>query len=299
MDPDRYLIVLPTYDERENLPRMVEALEAVRARMPFAGEVLVVDDNSPDGTGRLADDLAGRHDWLSVLHRPGKQGLGRAYLAGLNSSTLKPRSHVLLKDPVSGKPSLISDDSSASPTVGPDGDVYYGVLENPFPEHDARGWLLHFNANLTRAKTPGSFGWDNTVSVMPASAVPSYRGTSPYLLVSKYNNYLGLGKHGDGHNQVALLDPRASQKDPYAPARTMKAVKTILSPTSLVTRCGPVAQPSPSEGTTKPTAPTNASERAFNFIGEYCRVSWEDSSRVSSRRPRGRARGGPASRAGG
>ncbi len=65
---------------------------------------------------------------------------------------------------------------------------------------------------------------------MPASAVPSYRGTSPYLLVSKYNNYDGIGPHGNGHNQVALLDPRASQKDPYAHTRTMKAVKTVLSP---------------------------------------------------------------------
>ena len=108
--------------------------------------------------------------------------------------------------------------------------MYYGVLENPFPSHDDRGWLLHYNATLTRAKTPGSFGWDNTVSVMPARAVPSYHGTSPYLLVSKYNNYLGIGPHGNGHNQVAVLDPRASQKDPYANARVMKAVQTILSP---------------------------------------------------------------------
>jgi hypothetical protein len=152
------------------------------------------------------------------------------FLVGLNAATLKPRFHVLLKDPVSGKPAAVSLDSSASPTVGPDGDVYYGVVENPFPEHDGRGWLLHFNATLTRAETPGSFGWDNTVSVMPASAVPGYRGTSPYLLVSKYNNYAGLGKHGNGHNQVALLDPRVSQKDPYARTRTMKAVKTVLSP---------------------------------------------------------------------
>jgi hypothetical protein len=132
------------------------------------------------------------------------------FLVGLNAATLKPRFHVWLKDPVSGKPALFSSDSSASLTVGPDGDVYYGILENPFPSHDSRGWLLHFNATLTRAKTPGSFGWDNTVSVLPASAVPSYRGTSPYLLVSKYNNYYKFGPHGDGRNKVALLDPRAS-----------------------------------------------------------------------------------------
>jgi hypothetical protein len=153
-----------------------------------------------------------------------------AVLVGLDATTLKARFHVLLKDPVSGQPAFVSTSSSASPTVGPDGDVYYGVLENPFPSHDDRGWLLHYNATLTRAKTPGSFGWDNTVSVLPARAVPRYHGTSPYLLVSKYNNYLGIGPHGDGHNRVAVLDPRAGQKDPYADTRVMRAVQTILSP---------------------------------------------------------------------
>jgi hypothetical protein len=154
----------------------------------------------------------------------------RGILVGLNSASLKPRFHAPLKDPVSGRPAVISTSSSASPTVGPDGDVYYGVLENPFPNHDDRGWLLHYNASLTRAKTPGSFGWDNTVSVLPARAMPGYHGTSPYLLVSKYNNYLGIGPHGNGHNRVAVLDPRASQKDPYADTRVMKAVQTVLSP---------------------------------------------------------------------
>jgi hypothetical protein len=154
----------------------------------------------------------------------------RGILVGLDATTLKPRFHVVLTDPVNGQPAMISTSSSASPTVGPDGDVYFGVLGNPITSHDFRGWLLHFNATLTRAKIPGSFGWDNTVSVLPARAVPGYHGTSPYLLVSKYNNYFGIPPHGNGHNQVAVLDPRASQKDPYASTRTMKAVQAILSP---------------------------------------------------------------------
>jgi hypothetical protein len=154
----------------------------------------------------------------------------RATLVGLDAVTLKPRFSAVLKDPVSGQPAFISDSSSASPTVGPDGDVYYGVLENPFPNHDHRGWLLHFDATQTRTKTPGSLGWDNTVSVLPAGAVPRYHGSSPYLLVSKYNNYLGIGPHGNGRNRVAVLDPRTSQKDPFADARVMKPVQTILSP---------------------------------------------------------------------
>jgi sugar lactone lactonase YvrE len=154
----------------------------------------------------------------------------RGILVGLSATTLRPRYHVVLKDPATGRPAMISTSSSASPTVGPDGDVYFGVLESSFGTHDARGWLLHFNAALTRTKTPGSFGWDNTVSVVPASAVPRYHGRSPYLLVSKYNNYLGVGPHGNGRNEVAVLDPRTSQKDPFANVRTMKAVETILSP---------------------------------------------------------------------
>ena len=154
----------------------------------------------------------------------------RGILAGLNASTLRPRFHVALTDPGTGRPALISAGSTASPTVGPDGDVYDGVLGNPYLSHDGRGWLLHFNATLTRTKIPGSFGWDNTVSVLPARAVPGYHGTSPYLLVSKYNNYIDTRPHGNGHNEVAVLDPRSSRKDPYANVRTMKAVEIVLSP---------------------------------------------------------------------
>jgi dolichol-phosphate mannosyltransferase len=72
------LIVMPTYNERENLPRMVARLLA----LPVKVDLLVVDDNSPDGTGKLADELAAQHPEVHVLHRAEKNGLGRAYLAG-------------------------------------------------------------------------------------------------------------------------------------------------------------------------------------------------------------------------
>jgi dolichol-phosphate mannosyltransferase len=74
-------ICLPTYNERENLEPMVAALGAV---LGDDGVVLVIDDNSPDGTGEIADRLAEAHDWFHVLHRPQKEGLGPAYLAGFN-----------------------------------------------------------------------------------------------------------------------------------------------------------------------------------------------------------------------
>ena len=72
------LVIVPTYNERENLELIAQRLHAA---VP-AAHLLVVDDNSPDGTGRLADELAGREDWVHVLHRTGKQGLGAAYVAG-------------------------------------------------------------------------------------------------------------------------------------------------------------------------------------------------------------------------
>ncbi len=74
----RAVICLPTYNEIENLRPMVEAIRAV---VP-AVDVLVIDDNSPDGTGRLADELAAADAQVHVLHRAGKEGLGKAYLAG-------------------------------------------------------------------------------------------------------------------------------------------------------------------------------------------------------------------------
>jgi dolichol-phosphate mannosyltransferase len=69
-------VCLPTYNERENLEAMVRALE------PLGARVLVIDDNSPDGTGEIADRLAGELDFVSVLHRDRKEGLGPAYIAG-------------------------------------------------------------------------------------------------------------------------------------------------------------------------------------------------------------------------
>jgi dolichol-phosphate mannosyltransferase len=72
-------LVLPTYNEVENLESIVRA---VREQLPPARRVLVVDDGSPDGTGELADRLAGRHDDVEVLHRARKEGLGPAYVAG-------------------------------------------------------------------------------------------------------------------------------------------------------------------------------------------------------------------------
>jgi dolichol-phosphate mannosyltransferase len=71
-------VVIPTYNERDNLELIVSR---VRAAVPSA-DILVVDDNSPDGTGEIADKLAASDSHVHVLHRPGKSGLGAAYIAG-------------------------------------------------------------------------------------------------------------------------------------------------------------------------------------------------------------------------
>jgi dolichol-phosphate mannosyltransferase len=78
MSVQRALVIVPTYNERENLPRLIPGILAQDLRL----EVLVVDDASPDGTGRLADEIAAERPRVHVLHREGKLGLGTAYLAG-------------------------------------------------------------------------------------------------------------------------------------------------------------------------------------------------------------------------
>jgi dolichol-phosphate mannosyltransferase len=76
-------LILPTYNEAENLQAIVTAAgEVLSGAAPEGFRVLVVDDGSPDGTGRLADGLAGEHEWVQVLHRAEKNGIGPAYLAG-------------------------------------------------------------------------------------------------------------------------------------------------------------------------------------------------------------------------
>jgi dolichol-phosphate mannosyltransferase len=86
------VLCLPTYDERENLERMIDALE------PLGIRVLVIDDNSPDGTGEIADRLAAERDWLTVLHRERKEGLGRAYVAGFQEVLRGDADYVLEMD---------------------------------------------------------------------------------------------------------------------------------------------------------------------------------------------------------
>jgi dolichol-phosphate mannosyltransferase len=88
-------LVLPTYNEVENIEAFVAA---VRAELPPSAHVLIVDDSSPDGTGEVADRLAAEGPGLSVLHRPRKEGLGPAYIAGFRRALAEGAGLVLEMD---------------------------------------------------------------------------------------------------------------------------------------------------------------------------------------------------------
>ena len=79
-DLGKIVVIVPTYNERDSLPLIIER---IRAAVPEA-DILVVDDNSPDGTGQIADSLAASHQHVQVMHRAGKEGLGAAYTAGFS-----------------------------------------------------------------------------------------------------------------------------------------------------------------------------------------------------------------------
>jgi len=72
------LIIIPTYNEKENIEKLIEEIQKLNKGF----HILIIDDNSPDGTGRIADELAGKYSEVSVIHRPAKLGLGTAYISG-------------------------------------------------------------------------------------------------------------------------------------------------------------------------------------------------------------------------
>lgn len=90
----RTLVITPTYDERENIAPFVAAVLAVDPAI----HILVVDDNSPDGTGEVADGLAASTGRVHVLHRPGKQGLGTAYVAGFRYALARDYDYIVQMD---------------------------------------------------------------------------------------------------------------------------------------------------------------------------------------------------------
>jgi hypothetical protein len=202
---------------------------------------------SPDGAGTSvpiathASDMAkaahnaapalspdGRTVYVAVNATDGS-GATAGYLLAVRAADLGLVQKVRLVDPASAADALVHDDGTASVTVGPDGDVYLGVLESPLGANHYRGWMLHFDAGLTQTKVPAAFGWDDTASIVPASMVPGYAGASAYLLMIKYNDYAEGG--GDGVNRLAIVDPNASAVEPISGVAAMVEVLTVAGVT--------------------------------------------------------------------
>ena len=120
MTPPRTLVIVPTYNERDNLPTLVEGLSRhsnVRT--------LVVDDQSPDGTGALPDALAGRHPGrIDVMHRVDRPGLGRSYIDGIKRAIHEPADVICQMDADLSHdprylPDLVAATSEADVVIGP------------------------------------------------------------------------------------------------------------------------------------------------------------------------------------
>lgn len=146
-------------------------------------------------------------------------GTNNSRLAAVDSTTLGHKADVTLLGSV-------FSNSTASPTVGPDGDVYYGVIGGPGSTSAVKGTMLHYSADLSQVKPYGGFGWDTTPSIVPRSMVPSYTGPSSYLMMTKYNDYAGFGT-GTGINKIAVLDPN----DVMPGTSIMKEVLTVAGVT--------------------------------------------------------------------
>jgi hypothetical protein len=186
----------------------------------------------------LAAAPALSNDGTTLYVSVNESGNYYGYLLALNSTTLATQDKVFLKDPRNNNANNagLIDQSTATPMVAPDGSVFYGIFGNPY--NGSRGFLLHFSADLSTEYTPGAFGWDDTASIVPTSMVPSYHGTSSYLIFSKYNDYVAgeVGSSGgDGLNKIAVLDPFASEPDPNndgdSSLQVMKEVLLMPGPT--------------------------------------------------------------------
>lgn len=218
-----------------------------------SGDITMVK-TATNSAPALSADGATLYVVVNQVAGSGTRAAGR--LLALDSTTLAPIASRSLIDPLFATPAWVSDNASASPTVGPDGRVFIGVLEANAPSHNFRGWLLQFDAALVPAGVPGGFGWDITASIVPRAMLPQYTGTSSYLLALKYNSYPNIGT-GDGQHRVAIVDPTQSQPDRFSSTFVMREVITVL---------GPTADPNYNGGVTEWCINTAAVDPATNSV---------------------------------
>ena len=213
-------------------PAPLSTTQSGFARIDSSGNATYVLAGNAAGDANIALDSHNCAPALSndesTLYVPVKSASTEyyAYLLGMDSTTLATKYKVFLLDARrNGNNAAVLDDSTASPMVAPDDDVYFGTFANPY--NGSRGFLQHFSKDLTVEKTPGGFGWDNTAAIVPSSMVPSYTGTSSYLLFTKYNNYDITD--GNGVNRVAILDPNAVQTDFHSTEPGLQEMREVLT----------------------------------------------------------------------
>ena len=158
-ESERALVIIPTYNEREHLARIIDTTLAQDPRL----NVLVVDDGSPDGTGAIADQIAAANSRVHVLHRPSKMGLGTAYLTGFRWALERDFEYMFEMD------ADFSHDPRHLPTflaAARDADVVLGsryldgrvtVMNWPMPR-----LVLSYGANVYARVITGLFMWDLT-----------------------------------------------------------------------------------------------------------------------------------------
>ncbi len=150
-DPLRAALVLPTYNESENLAAMVAAIQS----LPTPIHIIVVDDNSPDGTGAIADALAAQSSSVEVIHRSGKLGLGTAYAAGFQRAIAAGNDLILTMD------ADFSHDPNYLPAILAASKQYDLVIGSRYvPGGGVRDWpwhrqLLSWGANTHRSSAVG------------------------------------------------------------------------------------------------------------------------------------------------
>jgi dolichol-phosphate mannosyltransferase len=168
------LVIIPTYNESENIERIISR---TREAVPDA-HILIADDNSPDGTGKLADEIASADDQVHVMHRLGREGLGAAYLAGFEWG-LNAGYDVLVEMDADGShqpeqlPRLLDALAGADLVLGSrwvkGGEVLNWPKSREVLSRGGNLWTPPFAARRC-------WGWDSTMSPRPATA---FKSTSP------------------------------------------------------------------------------------------------------------------------
>jgi glycosyltransferase involved in cell wall biosynthesis len=170
-DLERHAIVIPTYNERENIELLAKEIMA----LDLATEIIIVDDNSPDGTGELADEMVAEHPTIHAIHRPGKMGLGTAHIAGMKAALAGGAAHILTMDAdFSHHPRYIPDLLSAL--------THYDVVIGS--RYTSGGGTLHCTAPRKALSRGANLFARTVLSLHAGDATAGFRGYRRCVLES-------------------------------------------------------------------------------------------------------------------